>query len=130
MKFSPHAHIIGYGYLKPVKKGVKEFLYKNMGPLSTREEIEAVAFYNLSHAAVGPGVSAVIYFGTCSYKKLKPVGKIIKQSLNEICPDCGAVMVFEDSWDSVSGQYLWTVQRKQSVGIFQICGPPDRGGAK
>jgi hypothetical protein len=130
VKFSPHAHIIGYGYLKPVKKGGKEFLYKNMGPLRTRKEIEAVTFYNLSHAVVGPGVAAVIYFGACSYRMLKPVGKIIKEHYDELCPDCGAVMVFEDSWDSISGQYLRTVERKRSVGIFQICGPPDRGGAR
>lgn len=106
VKFSPHAHIIGYGYLKPQEKGQENFEYKNMGPLRGRKEIEAVAFYNISHASIGKGISAVTYFGCCSYSKLKPVKKGIYHE-DCLCPDCGAVMVREDNGEVVRRAYAW-----------------------
>lgn len=104
VKFSPHAHIIGYGYLK--RPDEDKFEYKNMGPLRTREEIEAVSFYNLSHAPVGKGITAVVYFGCCSYGKLKTVWKSTYH-YDCICPDCGAVMIDEISREPVQRVRTW-----------------------
>lgn len=106
VKFSPHAHIIGYGYLKRQSRDQESFEYKNMGPLNTRDEIEAVAFYNLSHAPVGPGITAVVYFGCCSYGRLKCVFKTVVHE-DEICPECGAVLVYEDSGEVALRARTW-----------------------
>lgn len=106
VKFSPHAHIIGYGYLKPQSRDQENFEYKNMGPLNTREEIESVAYYNLSHAPVGKGITAVIYFGCCSYGKLHCVFKT-KVHNDDFCPECGAVLIFEDSGEVAQRSMTW-----------------------
>lgn len=91
--FEIHAHIAGYGYLVQPKKG--EFLYKNKGPLHTRDDIEKWAYYALSHAPIIPGKQSVVYFGTCSNRQLKP--SWIHQCSTELrCEECGAVMIYED----------------------------------
>lgn len=115
VKYSPHAHVIGYGYLK--RPDQDDFEYKNMGPLNTREEIESVAYYNVSHAPVGPGITAVIYFGCCSYGKLRCVFKT-QIHLDDFCPECGAVLVFEDTGE--------VAQRVRTWGDFKI----DQGGTE
>lgn len=97
VEFEPHAHIAGYGYLKTPKKG--EFLYKNKGPLKTRDDIERWASYAISHTAVVEGKTVVTYFGSCSYRKLKPTW--IKRCLvDAVCPVCGAPMVYEGTNES------------------------------
>lgn len=117
VKFSPHAHIIGYGYLK--RPDQDKFEYKNMGPLATREEIEAVSFYNLSHAPVGPGLTAVIYFGCCSYGKLKCEHKGTEH-VDDLCPDCGALMVVDGSWNAAIGAFLEVSTRTRTWGVFRV----------
>jgi hypothetical protein len=93
VEFEPHAHISGYGYLVQPKKG--EFLYKNKGPLQTRDDIERWAYYSLSHASIVEGKTAVIYFGDCSNRKLKPVW-IHRMKTELRCDICGAVMIYDD----------------------------------
>lgn len=99
MSFEPHVHIVGYGYLKKVGKD-SGFQYKNKGSLRSREDIERVIRYALSHTWIDLSVQRqkhkVRYFGSCSYRKLKPVGlRTIKAE--RICPVCGAVLIYEDS---------------------------------
>lgn len=117
VKFSPHAHIIGYGYLKKPDKD--KFEYKNMGPLNTRDEVEAVSYYNLSHAPIGKGITAVIYFGCCSYGKLKCTFKTVVHSF-AVCPECGSYLVFEDTTTGFP-EY---VTHARSEGSFVVVKPP------
>ena len=95
--FEPHAHIAGYGYLKTPLPG--RFLYKNKGNLKTRDDIERWAAYTISHTAVIKGKTAVTYFGSCSYRKLRPTW--IKRCLvDAVCSVCGAPMVYEGTNES------------------------------
>ena len=116
VKFSPHAHINGYGYLDKPAPG--QFLYVNLGVLNSRDDIEAAAFYQLGHAAIVPGTEAVIYFGNCGYRKLKAISKW-KMPRDLQCRECGAVMVYEDSGEVVT--------TRRSVGDYKILDrPPPR----
>lgn len=92
VRFSPHAHIIAYGYLNKV--GGDKFAYKNKGPLQTREDVERVAYYMLSHCTLPPKGHALTYFGCCSYSKLTVASKRA-WTMPLMCPVCGAHMVYE-----------------------------------
>jgi len=115
VKFSPHAHIIGYGYLKKPEPG--HFYYANIRVLKTRDDIEATAYYQLDHAAIidGTKINAVVYFGNCGYRKLKMVARW-KVPRDLRCNKCGAIMVYEDSGEAVI--------TKRSMGDYEIV--PDR----
>ena len=99
--FEPHAHVAGYGYLVEPKEG--EFLYKNKGPLKTRDDLERWAYYTLSHASIIEDKKSVTYFGTCAYNKLKHTW-MIRFSVNLRCEICGAPMVYEDN--PIEGFYI------------------------
>ena len=96
--FEIHAHIAGYGYLRQPEKG--EFLYKNKGPLQTRDDIEKWAYYAISHAPVIPGKKSVVYFGSCSNSKLKPTWTS-RMSVPVFCPVCGYPMIYEGTIEPV-----------------------------
>jgi len=120
VKFSPHAHVTGYGFLKPVMKGDK-FRYKNMGHIDTVDALESVLYYNLSHAAIVKGTNALSYFGCCTCGKLKQVGKVVRMSAPVVCPECGAHCVYEDSWDDRDGgKYMEGVWKARPWAQFQI----------
>jgi hypothetical protein len=114
--FSPHAHIIGYGYLPTPKKG--EFLYKNKGKLRTREDVYRAARYALSHTSIVEYTDAVIYFGECSYRKLKQVSAW-RVPRDLACEVCGAPMTYDDCGDVV------TVRHLQGEFIRANVDPPD-----
>ena len=97
-EFEVHAHIAGYGYLRVPKQG--EFLYKNKGPLKTRDDVEKWAYYAVSHAPVIPGKKSVVYFGACSNSKLKPTWTS-RMSVPVVCSECGYPMVYEGTIEPV-----------------------------
>ena len=121
VKFSPHAHLIGYGFYQEPEK--KVFWYKNFPALEDRDAIESVAYYQLSHAPVGVG-NAVVYWGCCRPGYLNVVtrfdGKKAKgyEHKSVFCKMCGALMVFDDCGE----EYL----KKRSWAIYEILdkGPP------
>ena len=113
VRYSPHAHIIGYGYLHKPEKG--EFTYKNKGILKTRDDIERVAYYALSHAALPSKGHAITYFGACGYNKLR-VTLHFSASVPLKCPVCGACMVYEGT------NFVHLVKTDQSD--FNYVGPP------
>jgi hypothetical protein len=114
--FSPHAHIIGYGYTIKIQKGNDSFLYRSAGNLKTVDAVEAAAFYMLSHSPVIPGCTAVTYFGKLSYNKLK-CKKVGTRYETIKCPDCGAAMVDEGS--------LFPVYRHVTILTWwMVTGPP------
>lgn len=111
-KFSPHAHVIGYGFYAEPEPG--DFSYKNFPALRDRDAIESVAYYQVSHAPVGVG-NAVAYWGCCQSGYLKVVSKW-HESRQVYCADCGAHMVYEDSGE------IYT--RKRSMAEYRVVDPP------
>lgn len=122
--FEIHAHIAGYGYLVTPEKG--QFLYKNKGPLRDRDDVERWAYYAVSHAPIIPGKQAVIYFGTCSNRKLKPA--YIRRCTIELrCQECGAVMVYDDFNEVVMTKRTfadWVIVQEDYTPTKQASGPP------
>ena len=115
--FSPHAHIIGYGFYQEPEPD--DFSYRNLDHLDDRDAVESVVFYQLSHAPVGAGCNAVVYWGCCQPGCLKVAvvnGK--KQQWTEsvpvVCATCGSQMVYADGGE----EYL----RKRSCAIYIIVG--------
>lgn len=86
--FSPHFHLIGYGWIRGDK--VKD-LYEKEGwitkNLGIRDSVLSTAFYQLSHAGIKKGKHTVTWFGRLSYNKLKVVPEIVERKK---CPLCGA----------------------------------------
>jgi hypothetical protein len=111
VKFSPHAHIIGYGFYDQPKDG--DFWYKNFPHLEDRDSIESVAYYQLSHAPVGVG-NAVVYWGCCRPGHLNVAkrpwdGKKLKgnEHVPVYCKKCGAIMVYDDSKEMYERVRSW-----------------------
>jgi hypothetical protein len=114
--FEPHAHLACYGFLVTPKKG--EFLYKNKGPLKTRDDIERWAYYALSHCPIIANKKAVTYFGCCSYNKLKHTW-MNRCSVDLRCEVCGAPMVYEGTNEIV------LMRRTYATWIFIKNAPED-----
>ncbi len=76
--YRPHKHLIAYGWLKSDAKEIikKEFgidmVYHKVrnGTLKSRVDVFAVAYYQLSHAAVKHNKHSVRWFGSLSYRKV------------------------------------------------------------
>jgi len=123
VKFSPHAHIIGYGFYDQPKEG--SFDYKNFDPLPDRDAVESVAFYQVSHAPIGVG-NAVAYWGCCQPGKLKVFvnasGKKAQgtEEVPVFCKKCNAPMQYADG----GGAYF----RRRSWAFYEIVGPPPLPG--
>lgn len=115
IKFSPHAHIIGFGFYDKWEKG--DFTYKHFDPLVDRDAVESVAYYQLQHAPVGLGGNAIVYWGCCQPGYLKLVSKWTERR-PVFCQKCNAPMIYQDNADEYSG--------KRSCAIYEICGPPVR----
>jgi hypothetical protein len=67
--FSPHFHIVGYGWIQDVRKNYLEsgYIVKNVG---IRKTVEGTIFYQLSHCGISAKHHAVSWFGALSYGKL------------------------------------------------------------
>jgi len=83
--FSPHFHMIGFGWIEHTKEGYEEhgWVVKNAG---LRKTVAGTALYQLSHAGVHPKFHTVTWFGSLSYNKLKIPPMVPKK---ECCPICG-----------------------------------------
>ena len=83
--FSPHFHLIGYGWIKGTKAGYRRhgWIVKNVG---IRKTVVGTALYQLSHAGVHQKHHTITWFGRLSYNQLKVSPKPIEE---EICPICG-----------------------------------------
>jgi hypothetical protein len=94
--FSPHVHSVSYGHLQKSNDFHTEtgWIYHNKGPLRSREDIECVAFYALSHSLIIPGTQAPIRYGLMQSKTLRLIehGTI---RISCTCPVCGSPLVKE-----------------------------------
>jgi len=76
--YRPHKHLIAYGWLKSDAKEIikKEFgidmVYHKVrnGTLRSRIDVFAVAYYQLSHAAIKHDKHSIRWFGDLSYRKI------------------------------------------------------------
>jgi hypothetical protein len=82
--FSPHFHIVGYGWIVNVHQNyvISGYVVKNVG---IRKTIEGTVYYQLSHAGFSMKHHTITWFGALSYGKLH-VEYIEKK--NSECPLC------------------------------------------
>jgi len=90
--YSPHFHIIGYGWIKNTKKISSDegWVIKNKGIRDSSGSVHNTVGYLLSHTAIAKGVSSVVWFGDLGYRakyssELKPD---IIDFHNDTCPHC------------------------------------------
>lgn len=83
--FSPHFHMIGYGWIEGTKEGYERhgWVVKNAG---LRETVSGTALYQLSHAGIHPDRHTVTWFGRLAYNKLWVPPR---EPEREACPICG-----------------------------------------
>jgi len=84
--FSPHFHMIGFGWIKGTKEGFEShgWVVKNVG---IRKTVSGTALYQLSHAGIHKKYHTVTWFGALAYNNLKVPPK---EEVEEVCPICGS----------------------------------------
>jgi hypothetical protein len=87
--FSPHFHILGYGWIRGTKEiyEATEWVIKNLG---IRKSLFGTIHYQLSHVGFNPKYHSVTWFGALSYAKLKV--RPYKPE-KHLCPICKAEFV-------------------------------------
>jgi hypothetical protein len=108
--FSPHFHMIGYGWIHGTSEGYQQhgWIVKN---LRVRETVSGTALYQLSHCGIHEKYHSVTWFGRLSYNKLRvPFSREEKHH----CPLCGAELIQllyvgreEDLPDRQDGSGFW-----------------------
>jgi hypothetical protein len=84
--FSPHFHMIGYGWIHGTKEGFEAhgWIVKNIG---VRETVSGTALYQLSHCGIHERFHSVTWFGRLAQNKLRlPFEREIEK---HHCPMCG-----------------------------------------
>ena len=84
--FSPHFHILGFGWVRDTKKAYKKngWVVKN---LRIRKTVSGTALYQLSHAGVHSEYHTVTWFGCLSYNKLRVRPQ---KRERDVCSLCGS----------------------------------------
>lgn len=87
--FSPHFHLVGYGWIKDTAEGYSShgWVVKNIG---VRETVSGTALYQLSHCGVHPHFHSVTWFGKLSYNKLRITPDVPEK---HYCPACHSELV-------------------------------------
>lgn len=100
--FSPHFHVVGYGWIVDVRKNYvySGYVVKNVG---IRKTVQGTIWYQLSHCAVAVGKHTITWFGALSYNKLK-VGRNFEKE-RETCPICGELL----------GRFVWIGEGKNPL---------------
>lgn len=86
--FSPHFHIVGYGWVKNTERieAATGYVIKNIGLINN---VGGTIWYQLTHCMIRKGVQIVTYFGLCAYNKYKspPMPPHLPR-----CPECQTPM--------------------------------------
>ena len=85
--FSPHFHVVGFGWLNFYRGGGK-WVVKNLG---VRKSLHATLMYQLSHAGVHEAFHVITWFGALAYNKLR-IPKFAGEG-KPTCPLCHAELV-------------------------------------
>ena len=95
--YSPHFHMIGYGWVINTKKISSEdgWVIKNKGIRKSSTEVYSTVAYLLSHTAIAKGVHSVTWFGDLSYrsKYASELKREIEESNADKCPYCSQYLV-------------------------------------
>lgn len=83
--YSPHFHIVGYGYIAGWHDEIKRKYGWELGYRGKRESVFQTFCYLLSHCGVKKGFHTVTWFGDLSYGKLKILKEV---KLHDQCPYC------------------------------------------
>jgi hypothetical protein len=83
--FSPHFHVIGYGWILDVRANYirSGYVVKNIG---IRKTLEGTIWYQLSHAGIDGNHHTITWFGALCYGKLH----VEYMEEKDVCPLCGA----------------------------------------
>ena len=100
--FSPHFHIIGYGWIVDVRKNyfASGFIVKNIG---IRKTVEGTIWYQLSHCGISSHHHTVTWFGALSYNKLKVPKELRKKRFCPICKEPLFRMMYVGRGDPPAG---------------------------
>jgi len=132
--FSPHYHIVGFGFLMNVQDfhttsfyGLPGWVYKNLNPngidldraynlkdVGYHDHIVAILSYQLDHAAYVPGKRSLRSFGLLRPTFIKKLEEVVLLDVQRaICPVCSAPVVrYEvDEW----GEYILPSEPVQCV---------------
>lgn len=85
-RFSPHFHVLAYGWLNSYRDGGLWFL-KNLG---VRKSLHATLMYQLSHAGVHAEFHTTTWFGALAYNRLR-IPPLVEEP--HVCPLCGYELV-------------------------------------
>lgn len=88
--FSPHFHVVAFGWLSCIKEGYLRHGWVVKG-LGVRESVFWTMRYLLSHAGVSTFFHATTWFGELAYNRLIRVVKNL--DLREICPYCEKTLI-------------------------------------
>ncbi len=95
--YSPHFHMIGYGWVINTKKISSEdgWVIKNKGIRKDSSEVYSTVAYLLSHTAIAKGIHSVTWFGDLSYrsKYALELKREIEESDADKCPYCSQYLV-------------------------------------
>jgi len=88
--FSPHFHIIGFGWIEGTTEEFKKsgYVVRNLG---IRKSVGGTVLYQLSHAGVHLKFHTITWFGACSYNKLRIEPE--EREGRPTCPTCGATLL-------------------------------------
>jgi len=95
--YSPHFHMIGYGWVTDTKKISSNdgWIIKNKGIRKDSTGVYSTVAYQLSHTAIAKGVHSVTWFGELSYrsKYALELKREIQESDADKCPYCSQYLV-------------------------------------
>ena len=98
--WSPHFHLIGYGWVVDTKKieSNEGWVIKNKGIRKNSKQVYNSFTYLLSHTAITKGIHSVSWFGELGYRakyssELKPE---VEESNGDTCPYCSQYLVLID----------------------------------
>jgi len=95
--YSPHYHMLGYGWVIDTKKISSEdgWIIKNKGVRKSSTEVYSTVAYLLSHTAIAKGIHSVTWFGDLSYrsKYAFELKRQKEESGADRCPYCSEYLV-------------------------------------
>ncbi len=123
--WSPHFHVIGFGHLMKSRDFEKEtgWIYKNKGALWSRDDVEAVAYYALSHAAIEERRKASTDFGFMHSKHVKVKFRWAESSLMR-CPVCGGELHYMHPNSDKPDKYTAVFSQQSKIEYVWRKGPP------
>jgi hypothetical protein len=135
VRFSPHFHIIGWGWIAE-EEGANKFFFHDPGDpgsiswtlvkirtVKDSEDLAGLTHYLTTHMSVIEGKKAISYWGCLSPLALKMVAEK-KETEEELCDICGAPMIIYERGEP-TGMFVlkYNITRKYQITVPGV-GPP------